>query len=100
MAGRGRLLKRWRGVEGVVLRALLRLKVLLPGGGRGCSRPALFEQFIQMGPPQVDEALKNTCHGLPLLSDCLSLLRDLVKYRQLWADGMALVCIVADRVGL
>src|SRR5215813_10288481 len=51
MAGRGRFLKRRRGVKGVVPCALVRLKVRLPGGGRGASRPVLDEEIIQMRPP-------------------------------------------------
>ncbi len=72
MAGRGRFLKRGRGVvKGVVLRVLVRLKVRLPGGGRGGSRPALAEEIIQMRPPEVHETLKNARHKSPLLTDAL-----------------------------
>src|SRR5262245_62565812 len=72
MAGWCRFLKRRRGVvKGVVPRALVRLEVRLPGGGRGASRPVLDEEIIQMRPPQLGEALKNARHRSPLLTDAL-----------------------------
>src|SRR5205823_11342058 len=72
MTRRGRFFKRGRSVvKGVVMRALVRLKVRLPGGGRGPSRPALAEEIIEMRPPKLHEALKNARHRSPLLTAAL-----------------------------
>ncbi len=72
MTSRGRFLKRWSGmVKSVIIRVLVRLKVRLPGGGRGAARPVLTEEIVQMRSPQLREALKNARHRSPLLTAAL-----------------------------